>query len=947
MVPFLKQVARHYFQAGNIGKMCFIFPNQRAKSFFRKWLREEVAADGGRPIVSPVMLTMNDFFYRLGGAAQTDRISLLLKLYEHYSKLNPKAEPMDDFIFWGDVLLADFDDVDKYIVDAKSLFTNVSDFKNTQDSFSYLTDAQKAAIERFLGHFKSENKTGDKDYKSKFLQIWNILFNLYDNFGRDLENSGMSYEGRVYRKVAERLADTPVVDILKERIPESGNFVFVGLNALNECEKRVMSRMRDAGIAEFCWDFSSPMIKDKANKSSFFLDRNIEMFPQAFVPDPEGLQTPEINILSVPSGIGMAKQIPSILSGLSGGNPGLETAVVLPDEGLLLPVLNSIPEEISNLNVTMGYPMGASEFWSLMNDVSALQMHLREKDGKWYFYHRQVWSIFSNSVFKSLMDDEGAKKVRDIRKEMMYYIPQDSLSGHPVLDLIFRPAVKNPSSQSPEDIDSICIYQQQLIAGLGSMLKNIDGMAVEIDFAKVYYQAVSRLRQHRLPIRAASYFRLLGQLVGSTSVPFQGEPLKGLQIMGPLETRALDFENLVILSCNEGMFPRKSISSSFIPPELRKGFGLPTYEFQDAVWAYYFYRMIQRAGKVWLVFDSRTNGVKGGEESRYIKQLELHFGIRLNRYVVKSSIEREELPDSIAKTEEHIEKLLKGHLSPSSLQNYLQCPAKFYYSAIEKLSEDEEVAESLDSGSIGRVFHETMETLYKGRKTVDAVYLNSLINDSGKIRGIVAGEIRKELHCLDIEGRNLIFLDVVCKYVIQVLKRDRELLERYGVGEFRILGIEKDRDTTIGGFKFVGRLDRIDSFKDDEIRVVDYKTGKVTDEDFLINDDNAETVVDKLFGDDNSKRPKIALQLYLYDRFIAESPEAEFKGRRIANSIYQPSRLFLKEVENVEHNDRFYTLMGDRIITLLEKIRDTSIPWRRCDDKDTCKYCNFKMICGK
>ncbi|MCQ2182061.1 MAG: PD-(D/E)XK nuclease family protein [Bacteroidales bacterium] len=904
-----------------------------------------MAARGDRPIVSPVMMTMNDFFYRLGGAVETDRIDLLLKLYENYCKLNPKAESLDDFIFWGDVLLADFDDVDKYLVNARILFTNVSDFKNVQDNFSYLSELQKEAIERFVGHF--DKGEGKKDYKARFLQIWDILYRLYENFRKGLEESSMSYEGQVYRAVAERIVSTPVVDILKEKVPESEKFVFVGLNALNECEKKLMGKMRDAGLAEFCWDFSGEMIKDDANKSSFFLRQNVEMFPQAFRPDPEGLGMPEINVLSVPSGIGMAKQIPSILKNLPVGVPGLETAIVLPDEGLLLPVLNSIPDEIGDLNVTMGYPMGASEFWSLMNDVSSLQMHTRLKDGKWYFYHKQVWAIFSNSIFKSLLDDEGTAMVSSVRKGMMYYIPQENLEGHPLFDLIFRPAVMDATSQDADDIAGICEYQLRMTAGLGAMLKGVKGMTAELDFAKEYYNTVARLRRHRLPIRAASYFRLLSQLAGGISVPFQGEPLKGLQIMGPLETRALDFKNIIILSCNEGVFPRKSVSSSFIPPELRKGFGLPTYEFQDAVWAYYFYRMIQRADNVWMLFDSRADGLRGGEESRYIKQLELHFGMDVNRFVVKSPIAREEFPTEIPKTKEHLRRLHEKYLSASSLKNYLSCPAKFFYGSVEGLSEDEEVSESLDAGAIGNVFHKTMEKLYKGRKTITAEYLDSLTADRDKIRGIVSDLIKEVLHSFEIVGRNLIFLDVVCSYVEKVLKRDRELLDRYKVGEFRILGLEDKKTATIGGFRFKGYLDRLDSFRDDEIRIVDYKTGKVSDEDFIIDEDNAGSVVEKLFGNENSKRPQIALQLYLYDRFISESEDNEFKGKRIVNSIYQPSRLYVREIENVELNEKFCGLMEERIEGLLKEMDDLSVPWRRCNDDKTCEYCDFKMICGK
>lgn len=951
MTPFLSQVARHYFDRGAIGSVCFIFPNRRAKSFFRKYLSEEVREKSAVPVVAPGMFTMNEFFYKAAGASQTDKVHLLLELHSCYSALMPKAESLDDFIFWGDVLLSDFDDVDKYLVNPRHLFTNVADFKSIQDTYSYLTPAQADAIDRFLKHFRNGSaltvniqSDNDKDYKAKFLQIWDILFRLYSDFGKRLEEKGMSYEGQVYRRFAERLDSESAVDMLAEAFEGYERFVFVGLNALNECEKKVMRKMRDARIAEFCWDYSSTAIKDPHNKSSLFMSANVNEFPQAFEPDPEGLPRPEFNVISVPSGIGQVKQIPAVLEKLS-PDPGIETAIVLPDEELLIPALNSIPENISDLNVTMGYPMGGSELWSLIGDVSALQMHLRQKDGVWMFYHKQVRAIFSNSIIKTVASENARATMDRIRSDAKYYIPQDDFAGDGLLSLIFRPVVTNAAEASAEMSVSIGAYLQELLSGIAPLLKDNAEMAVEMDFAREYWLAAARLKTCSLPVLPATYFRLLSQLVAGSSVPFHGEPLNGLQIMGPLETRALDFENIIILSCNEGMFPRRSVSSSFIPAELRKGFGLPTYEFQDSVWAYYFYRLIQRASKVWMVFDSRSEGLHGGEQSRYIRQLELHFGEKVTHYVVKAPISHTDEETEIGKTPEHIAALKGKYLSASALQNYLSCPAKFYYHSVCGLREDEEVAESLDAGMLGNVFHKTMHDLYDKRAKIEDACLATLIEDGGAIRSTVEKHIKEELHTFEITGRNIIFEDVVISYVRKALERDREYLKACGTDSFRILGLERKFISAIDGFNFIGFVDRLDSFKPGEIRVVDYKTGKVTDEDFKIDENNAESIVEDLFGEDNSKRPKIALQLYLYDRFVRES--GEFEGSGILNSIYQTSRLFIKEVENVALNEKFCTLMDGRLSALLAEIADTQRPWKRTEDAKTCEYCDFKMICGR
>lgn len=949
MTPFLKQVADHYMARGGISGTCFIFPNRRSQVFFTKYLGEAVK-EGGIPIVAPKMLTINDFFFRISGSKPADRVTLLLELYECYKALNPKHETLDEFIFWGDVILGDYDDVDKYLVDPVRLFANVSEFKEIQDSYSYLTENQRKAVESFVSHFRSEGRltvdlnSGNPNVKERFLQIWNILLPLYNNFRERLSGKGLAYEGMVYRGLAARLDTESAVDVMDAAFEGVEEYVFVGLNALNECEKKVMRRMRDAGLAEFCWDYSGAMVKNPLNKSSFFMSRNVKDFPQAFELDPDGLKTPEIDVISVPSSVGQAKLIPSVVK-------DERCAVVLPDESLLIPVLNSIPEEIRDINVTMGYPMKSSAFFDFMTLVSAMQMHLRQKDGKWYYYHSQVWSLFSSGIFRKVTF--GDKAVRDrikrIKEDMKYYIPQEDLAGIPLFDLLFRPAVTDPKSTSGEQIRAFADYQKTLVKGLAPRLAEDSSMAIELEFAKAAYSAVSQLQAVGLEILPMTYVRLLDQLLAPVSIPFNGEPLKGLQIMGPLETRALDFSQVMILSCNEGMFPRRSVSSSFIPPELRKGFGLPTYEFQDAVWAYYFYRLIQRTEKVTLVYDSRTEGMKNGEESRYIKQLEYHFNLPIKRSFVKANASGDFSPKEIAKTAEDVEAIRRTNLSASALKNYLDCPAKFYYATVKRLRKRDEVSEDLDAGMLGNVFHGTMQKLYSeemaGGKVVTCEYLSSLLAKTSAIKGIVRALILEQLHFLEVTGRDLVVEDVIVEYVVKTLKRDRELLRSSGSDGFEILGLEKKFEREIDGFRFVGYVDRMDSLRPGEIRIIDYKTGRVEDKDVNISDENAEAVVDALFGPVNEGRPKIALQLYLYDVFCRES--GLFNGQRMVNVIYPPANLFTEQVKEVPVSETFMNLTEERLHGLLAEIASVEIPFRRTAEEKTCSLCDFRMICGR
>lgn len=1000
MPQFLKQIAEHYYNTHNISDLCFVFPNRRSMVFFRKWLSETAKNDPQSKVFTmPELLTMNDFFYKVSGAAVTDRVSLLLELYDCYKALNPKAESLDDFIFWGDVILGDFDDTDKYLASPKQLFTNVADFKEIQDDYAYLSETQEEAIRNFISHFRKGGKltvnigSESPDVKERFLMIWNLLYPLYTSFNSALTEKGKAYEGMVYRSFVERLKTESARDILKAAFPRSDKFVFVGLNALNECEKAVMRKMRDASLAEFCWDYSSEMIQDPMNRASMFMSSNVVEFPQAFSIDPgkasggsfvnagvtEPENGPKIHVMSVPSSVGQTKQIPSLLAPVAeqkkaGLADWSDTAIVLPDESLLIPVLNTLPLEIGTVNVTMGYPMSGSDIYSLMNNISALQLHVRKQKDGWAFYHKQVWSIFSSGIIASMMDGKARQRVKEIKTAAKYYIPQSDFAGIELFELIFRPVVTDAKATSAEQIKAFAQYQLDVLSALGAKMTRMSGMELEVHFAKQYYLSVNRLKSQVLSILPMTYTRLLQSLIGGISVPFNGEPLKGLQIMGPLETRALDFKNLIVLSCNEGTFPHRSVSSSFIPPELRKGFGLPTYENQDAVWAYYFFRMIQRAENVWLLYDSRTEGLKSGEESRYIKQLEYQYKYPLmDRSVVGYDLKIPEGEDAIEKTDEDVEIMKKMTFSASSIEKYLSCQAKFYYTYVKRLKVETDVSESLDNSMLGTVFHDTMLALYKGGEALQAEfdmsrenvlanvkkplevitkqYIEWLLSQKKEIIGPkIRTLIKRQLNADEIAGRNLVFEEILNKYVVKTLQTDLALMEEYNTDRFRVIGLELERSWDFKGHKFKGYIDRMDSFRDDEVRIVDYKTGKVDEKEVKINDENADGVVDALFSPDtkSKNRPEIAVQLFVYDRFV----EKDVEDKSVLNVLYPIPRLFSSpELASNILSSRECPDFDDKVTEKLEglfaEMMDTGTDFRRTKDSDTCKYCDFKKICGR
>lgn len=951
MTPFLYQVARHYLAEG-ISDKCLVFPNRRSIVFFTKHLRTLVAAGGGKPVIMPRMLTVADFFGQLYGAPVADKVSLILELYDVYRKLYPRAESLDDFIFWGDVILSDFSDTDKYLVDPKQLFTNVADLKAIEDTYEYLSPEQRTAVEQFLRHFKNEisphgrndnvvissEAEGSPSVKERFMGLWNILLPLYEGFREALAAKGLAYDGMVYRSVADAFKDGSAADIMAGKFPGTGRFVFIGLNALNECERLVLKRLRDCGLASFCWDYCGSMIKDKANRSSFFMDKNIADYPMDWALE-DVTEVPQVNVIAVPSAVGQAKLLPTLVR-----DPE-DTAVVLPEESMLLPVLNSIPDTVRDVNVTMGMPLTGSQTHALMHDITLLQLHLRKSGDEWYFYHKYVWNILSGGIFKKLLTEQDVQEMSRLKAAAKFYIPQSDFSAFSdFVQAVFTPVVKDAKAASAKNIKEFESYLEGVVRTVAPMMLEVPDLAAELEFAKRWLDSVLRLKPKTLEIQPATYVRLLGQILSIQAVPLEGEPLGGLQIMGPLETRALDFGTVILLSCNDGVFPRHSVSPSFVPPQLRKAFGLPTYEFQDSIWAYYFYRMICRAGTVWLLYDTRTEGVVSGEESRYIKQLRYHFRLPIKTYTTTSGVSIHDYEPPTDKPAD-IEQILKSkHLSASSLQNYLKCQAMFYYASVLHLKPEDEVSESLDAGMFGDVYHSTMEALYlRAGQWLTVPFLDGLLKDKAAIRGIIGETIKRRINTVEVTGRNLVHEDIIFEYVIKTLELDRELVEKNG--EIEILGLEKEEYWNWNGFRFYGKIDRLERFRDGTIRVVDYKTGGVKDEDISITDDNAQEVIDNLFGDDSSKRPKIAFQLFLYDMYVQKYLR---QGEGLINSIYPAQKLFTKGIVEAPVSNAFCSLMKNRLTSMLADITDLSKPFTRTEDRArTCIYCDFKNICGR
>ncbi|OFY44041.1 MAG: hypothetical protein A2X18_07930 [Bacteroidetes bacterium GWF2_40_14] len=907
-MKFLSQIASAFYsiEGEKIKDFCFVFPNRRAGLFFQKHLGE-IASE---PLFSPAIITINDLFTQLSGSSQIDRLEALYKLYVLFVELSGSKESFDEFIFWGDVILADFDDVDKYLIDAEKLFANVKDLKDIESDYSFLSKRQLEAVQTFWSNFLP---VGESEKKIKFRAVWEVLYPLYLRFRESLEKSSMGYEGMVYRMIAEVfLKNDESADLLYNSIGEFRGIVFVGFNALNECEKVLMKALKKRGVADFYWDFEGDLIQDVNNKASLFMRENIALFPSRHNLDFCIKHDREIEVIGIPSAVGEAKMVSKIVAGVGGG---LNTAVVLPDESLLMPVLYSIPEEVESVNVTMGYPLRAGSIVSLMESVMVLQ--------KGSFYYKRVLPVLRHNYLKMVAGEEVRLLTEKIVKQNMVYIEQSEFDKHPLLKLIFRYC---------PDISGYLLEILEYLNNSAELTK------IEKEFIYYFYTAVSKIRDLRIPMNTDTYCKVLQEFVNSTSIPFKGEPLAGLQIMGVLETRALDFDNVIICSMNDGTFPSKSPVSSFIPYNLRKGFGLPDNEFKDGVTAYHFYRLIYRAKKIFLLYDTRSEGLKNGEKSRFIQQLKYHYQVPINESITtftigsnkREAVVIEKNPALVQRIGELFYKGGERGLSASSINTYLDCPLKFYFQYVKGVEEEESVSEGVEADTFGSIFHKAMELLYDGfkGKIVTRENLSILMKNGKKIEDAINEAFYQVLRMKEIKGHNLLIHKLITRYVLQTAKYDisRSPFEYISSEQRQCFDFVLE-DGTIVPLK--GFIDRID-IKEGTKRIIDYKTGR--------GDLKFRTVQD-LFDTTARQRNKIAMQMIMYALMLYDNEPviiAPYLLRELFNE-----ETSLEMIVDKELLEEYSVSLGNTLV----KIFDSTTPFGQTDDLMKCGYCPFSVIC--
>lgn len=959
MKPFLYQVASLFYEkwGAEVSRLAFVFPNRRTGLFFQKYLSE--VAD--IPLFSPTILTINDLFIQLSGKQSADRISMLFTLYDIYIRQSGSTETFDEFLYWGEMLLNDFDDIDKYMANARMLFSNVTDLREIENDFDFLSDEQIAAIRSFWSSFYPR---GDTPNQQQFLAVWQVLYDLYEEFRATLAAEGKGYEGMIFREVVESMERGESPDLPYEQI------VFVGLNALSVSEERFLAQLQKRKIADFYWDYVSDKVTDPDNKASYFVSRNRKSFPSSMKLPPEEKVKTEIEVIGIPSGIGQAKHVYTLLSDWCkeaemSSEEALRTAVILPDEHLLIPVLNAIPEQIRRINVTMGYPLAGTPVASLIEYILALQKNVRYIDRNPLFYFRDVLPVLNHRYILSTSPEIISSLVKEITENNKIYISHTELEKTPLLEILFTPVT---------GVEAFSDYLIKVLEELNKVMSALSDEEeedapqrtndLEQEFIFHYFTTVNRMKEvmkdARIEMKIDTFFRLLKRVTDTITIPFHGEPLSGLQIMGVLETRALDFDRLIILSMNEGIFPQRKAANSFIPYNLRRGFGLPTYEHQDSVWAYHFYRLIERASHVSLLYDTRSNGLQTGEVSRFVHQLHYHYEVPMRDKLVVYNVSSSKTPPLAVPKREDIMRRLDAYrkggskaISASAINTYLDCPLKFYFSVVEGIREEEEVSETIESDVFGSILHKVMEELYKPfqGKMVTVDLLKAIRKDTALLTGAIARAFASEFFKTEVvrslTGQNYLIGEMIRKYVEKILERDGKLTPFvYIESERKINGLISLSDHS--EIRLKGFIDRVDEVLD-AIRIIDYKSGSGT---------TTFSSIESLFNKEEKDRAKAVMQVFMYCWMYAHLTEN--KGKTIQPGIYYVRSLFSDpfdpsvyhriergKSEKVEDFSGYAQAFEEGLRGCLDEIFNPEIPFTQTPTGKACSYCPFKGICGK
>lgn len=959
MESFLKLVAADLYKhtKGNLAHTAVVFPNKRAGLFFNEYLAQE----SDSPIWSPAYVSISELFRSLSPWEVGDPVKLVCELYKIFRRETQSTETLDDFYFWGEMLISDFDDADKNKVDTDKLFSNLQDLRNIMDDYTFIDDEQEEAIRQFFQNFSIERRTA---LKERFISLWDVLGNIYKGFRESLASQNIAYEGMMYRHVIEHL------DV--DKLPYE-KYVFVGFNVLNKVEHTLFTQLKDAGKAVFYWDYDEFYMKENrqavTHEAGEFIRRNLRDFPSPLSGELfKNLSKPkEVHYIASSTENAQARYLPQwIRNNLT--TPEKETAVVLCNEALLQPVLHSLPAEIKHVNITMGFPLSQTPVYSFL--IALLELHTHGfnfKSGRYTF--QSVVTLLKHPYTRQLTGQAELLEKELTRNNRFYPLPGE-LGKDEFLTRLFTPLSGNLN---------LCIRLSETLQQVAGIYQaNTSGTEDTDAFNQLYreslfkaYTTINRFRtlieEDELTVQSETFRRLLVKVLSATNIPFHGEPAIGMQVMGVLETRNLDFRHLVLLSVNEGQLPKSGGDSSFIPYNLRKAFGMTTIEHKIAVYAYYFYRLLQRAERITLIYNTSSDGLNRGEWSRFMLQFLIEWPHPITRQFLEagqspqgtSPITVEKTPDVMRRMQSlfDVRANPKAKFSPSALNYYLDCPLKFYYRYVAGLSAPDEVSAEIDSATFGSIFHYAAEHIYKDLtthgKVINKEALETLLRNEVKLQDYVDTAFKKLFFNVpqnekpEYNGIQLINSAVIARYLKQLLQNDL----RYAPFTFIASEMEVDEPIDIQTPKGViksrigGIIDRMDS-KDGTLRIVDYKTG---------GDADTPPHVESLFIPDK-KRSNYVFQTFLYAAIMCrKQPTMKIAPallyiHRAATETYSPVIQMgepRKPKEAVEDFSKYEKEYRERLQGLLEEIFNPEKSFTQTEIIEKCTYCDFKALCKR
>lgn len=981
MKAFLKIVAKDMLEkyGTDMSDIAVVFPNKRASLFLNNYL----AQLAHKPIWTPTYITISDLFRRHSDLKVADPIKSICDLHKTFVKCTGIDETLDHFYGWGQLLLADFDDVDKNMVDAKQLFANLSDIHELDD-VSYLTDYQKEMIRKFFSNFSDDHNS---ELKKRFLQLWCHFYDIYTEFNQRMTEQGLAYEGALYRSVVSNES----IEFRHKK------YLFVGFNMMQVVELNLLNRLKKQGKAAFYWDYDQYYM-DGNNEAGHYIRQYLPYYPNELADYPQQeiynnmTKNKDITYISAPTENIQARYVNSWLKENGRYKMGRNVAIVLSDESLLQSVIHSLPQEVGSINITIGYPLQQTPFYSLIQQLIQLQGIGHPKQGDTYRLHYVLIAL--RHPYTRYISEKYTELLAKLDEQKRFYPSRDFLSmdGDEGLTLLFRNLEEATASQDE--------YNRKLITYLLDVLRTIGTHAKELNdplFHESLYRTYTLLNRLQdliiagdLQVDIITLERLIQQLIQTTSIPFHGEPAEGIQVMGVLETRNLDFDHILILSCNEGKLPKGVNDSSFIPYSLRKAYGLTTVENKVAIFAYYFHSMLQRAHDITLTYNNATEDGQSGEMSRFMLQMMVESQHSIKRKTLVAGQKPLRPAYSEAQKTDEVMAVLDNikMITPTFLNTYQRCQKQFYYKYVKGLLEPDEIDEDeVDNKIFGNIFHRAAELFYytfaskddiatddQGKQrlirpiVITADDLDHALKDTSLIYRLVDRAFREELFKVSssdyhpkYNGLQLINKEVIASYLRQLITIDRRQ------APFTIIGMEIVVSTTLGVatargqklFRIGGFIDRLDSVAAsgnpsalgnlaERIRVIDYKTGR--------SRTSHPKDIEEVFSTQPlaiGKHNDYYLQAILYSLIV--------KNDRRYNPAQEPVSPGLLFIQNAGADDYDPTLkLGKELLTdvapletkftdhlrsLLADIYDPALPLKPTEDKKRCVFCPYAALC--